>query len=165
MIITVKSNNNLKKIKTEIQKATNLHTLAKSFFDEAKRNARSYFKKDTGKMAKSVKMKKVNDQHYQIFTDIPYGKIQDTGGEIRPKQSKYLAIPLKNRKDSPKKYSDLVCIKSKNNLLLMSKTTKEFFYVLKKKVKIKGTGWWSDAYTHLSQKLYHIQRRLQNILK
>jgi len=82
--------------------------------------------------------------------DLPYTWIHDTGGEITPKNSQYLAIPLGNFGGlGPRAFGDLFVIRTKNNNLLLARRTRnkalEFLFVLKKRVEIPARHYISDA--------------------
>jgi hypothetical protein len=86
------------------------------------------------------------------MSDLPYARIQDEGGTIRPKHRKTLAVPISKEaktkwpRDWPGK--DLALIKSKRgNLLLIGAKEKELtvHYVLKESVKIQGRNYLGDA--------------------
>lgn len=59
-----------------------------------------------------------------IGTNVPYARIHQYGGVIKPKRGKYLAIPISKKAEgnSPRDFDDTICIKAKNALYIARKT-------------------------------------------
>jgi hypothetical protein len=139
---------------------------------ELKRSASSMQKsgsgRKTGQLARSVGMKvsgKAEDElNVQVGTGIgggitsKYARIQDEGGTIKPKNKKYLAIPLPGTKGVPANFPDAFVIRSAaGNLLLVQRKWKkvrggensrqtgglELLFALKKEVRLPATFWFS----------------------
>ncbi len=83
-----------------------------------------------------------------VFSDLPYARIQNTGGTIRPKTVKNLAIPLtpEARKLWPRDWApgDLVFQIRRGKKLLFDRSNR-LQYVLKSSVTIKGSGYLDTA--------------------
>lgn len=135
------------KLKKNVKHYSNMLLLASQFTQEAKDNT-SRFKNPTGKLKSSVNFGG-NEKKAYAKTDLPYAKIQDIGGIIRPKNAKMLKIPLV---DNPSD-SDLFILKKNDNLFLMNKSNERIEYVLKPQVRIKGTNWWTDAWNWVNRKV------------
>ena len=108
---------------------------------------RSFGYKVEGKELKNIKT--------TLYSTSPYANIHEFGGEITPKNSKYLAIPLSaaktasgvSRYSSPRNAPPLVFIQTKaGKKLLMNKSTKEFLYVLVNRVKIPARMGFRDKF-------------------
>ena len=164
MRITSKFSSDIKQVKKKLKTVMNVEPYAKRFVAQAKRNTKR-FKKRSGKLENSIRIERIAENGFNMYTDMPHARIQDEGGIIRPKQARYLAIPMGTRRGTPRKWSDMVCIKAKGNLFLIQKGTKNFFYVLKKQVVLKGTGWWSDAVKYLQSDLEKMKGKIEAIFK
>ncbi len=122
----------------------------------------------TGQLARSVGMKVTGDAEKSMSVAVgtgvggtlasKYAKIQDEGGTIKPKNKKYLAIPLPGTKGVPANFPDAFIIKSKKgNLLIVQRKWKkvrggensrqtnnlELLFALKKEVTLPATQWFS----------------------
>lgn len=79
--------------------------------------------------------------------DVVYARIQDQGGEIRPRRAKALAIPLAGVKGVPRNFPDLFFIKTKRGTMLLcrrdGKGRLKPMFLLKDKVQIPPSGWFS----------------------
>lgn len=78
-----------------------------------------------------------------VGTNVPYARIHQYGGVIKPKRGKYLAIPINKKAEgnSPRDFDDTICIKAKNSLYIVRKLDKkgknlEFLYKLQKEVVV-----------------------------
>jgi len=87
---------------------------------------------------------------------VPYAGIHETGGTIRPKNSKYLTIPLKAAKTAggaprgkARDFSNTFVLKAKSGqLLIVQKTGKDSLtplFVLKKSVKVPASRYMSKT--------------------
>ena len=84
---------------------------------------------------------------------VRYARIQEKGGTITPKRAKMLAIPLPlaktpagvSRYKSPRDVGGLVLIRSGAGNLILLKPGVGPYYVLKRKVTIKGKHYLRDA--------------------
>lgn len=141
---------------------------------EVQKNLRGKkLKRRSGNLAQSVLFdvdKTSNGLTLKVMSNAPQARIQETGGVIKAKNSKYLTIPLKAAKTSAgvlkkraREYKDAFVIKSKaGNLLIVipkSKGSKEIIplFVLKKSVKLEASHWASDA---IKSALPALNRRL-----
>ncbi|MCJ8342472.1 MAG: phage virion morphogenesis protein [Cetobacterium sp.] len=149
-------------INEKIEKTKNLEPLLKTIAIDIKKETQLNFKKQqdpngqTWKknrrggqiLAKTGILKQsfttyIHGNIASVGTNIPYARIHQYGGTIKPKRGKYLAIPI-NRKvegSSPKDFTDTVCIKAKNALYIVRKIDKkgknlEFLFKLQKEVII-----------------------------
>ena len=78
------------------------------------------------------------------YDDLPYWRIQNLGGVIKPRNAKYLTVPLNDeaRKTTARKVDGLFILVLGKKLFLVKGTAAgglEFWYVLKKSVPIKPT--------------------------
>lgn len=78
-----------------------------------------------------------------IGTNIPYARLHQFGGIIKPKRGKYLAIPLneKFQGSSPRDFNNTICIKVKEALFIVRKIDKrgnglEFLFKLQKEIVV-----------------------------
>lgn len=71
-----------------------------------------------------------------VGTNLEYGAIHEFGGTIKPKNAKYLAIPVGSYTGSPKKYSDLKVKKTGRGNLVLIDASNRVQYVLKSSVEI-----------------------------
>lgn len=82
----------------------------------------------------------------EIGTNLEYAAIHEFGGTIRPKNSKYLAIPVGVYKDSPRRHNNLKLRKtSRGNLVLVSPSG-QVQYVLKSSVEIPARPYLRPAF-------------------
>ena len=106
----------------------------------------------------------------EVFSaGVPYARIQEYGGEVRPVRAKWLTIPLAPAKTAKgvqrgpaRSFDGLFFYKSrKGNALLGRRLTSgqiENFFLLKKRVHLKarlgfGKTWESDSIPFLSKRL------------
>lgn len=75
---------------------------------------------------------------------VVYGRIHEFGGIIRPKNAKYLSIPVGDLKGSPRKHPGLWFLRVKGKLLMLD-DAKRIQYVLVKSVKIPARPYLSPA--------------------
>jgi hypothetical protein len=116
-------------------------------------SAPQHLYKRSGKLVQSIKDsvtvsgQKFDDIEGRIGSSLVYANIQEYGGDIVPKNSKYLAIPLPAAMDSrgiplmasPRDWANTFVAKSKaGNLLIFQKKGKDIIplYVLRSKVTI-----------------------------
>jgi hypothetical protein len=85
-----------------------------------------------------------------------YAEIQDQGGEIRPRLGKYLSIPVdlppsmrgKYPRDWPR--GALILMRSKRgNPLLVEKQSMRIRYVLRRRVRLRGTRYVAAAFARM----------------
>lgn len=88
----------------------------------------------------------------KVTSDLPYAAIQEYGGVIVAKRTKFLAVPLKAFPigTTPRGFGDTVLVRGKSgNLLIARKLGKkgrlDFLYVLKRSVRIHGKGYLKRA--------------------
>jgi len=81
----------------------------------------------------------------EIGTDLEYGAIHEFGGTIRPKNAKYLAIPVGSYKDSPRKHPGLKLRKTRNGNLVLVSPSGQVQYVLKSSVEIPARPYLRPA--------------------
>jgi hypothetical protein len=133
----------------------------------------------TGQLARGVGMEIGKEEEaYKVLVGTgvgggltsKYAKIQDEGGTIRPKNKKYLAIPLPGTKGVPANFRpDSFVIKSKTgNLLIVQRKWKKVrggensrqtgqlipLFVLKKEVTLPATRWFSRP---MAQRLAYLE--------
>lgn len=143
--------NAFKKLKKNVKKYSSMLYFANKFSKRVKNNT-SRFKNPTGHLKKSIKTGG-NDRKAYTETNVPYAKIQDIGGIIRPKNAKMLKIPLVDHPSD----SNLFILRKNNKLFLMNKSNKRIEYILKKQVKIKGTRYWTDGYNWIKKQIAKIK--------
>lgn len=80
-----------------------------------------------------------------IGTNIEYGAVHEFGGTIRPKTSKYLAIPVGSLTGSPRKHSGLKVRKTANGNLILVSASGQVQYVLKSSVTIPARPYLRPA--------------------
>lgn len=80
-----------------------------------------------------------------IGTNLEYGAIHEFGGTIKPKTSRYLAIPVGERTGSPLKYSDLKVRKTGKGNLVLVDGSGGVQYVLKSSVEIPARPYLRPA--------------------
>lgn len=104
---------------------------------------------------------------------VPYANIHETGGILRPKIAKYLAIPLKNAltaagalKKKPREWANTFVTRSKNgNLFIMQHRGKRglgaviALFLLKKSVKIPARHYMERTKEAIAPKLLDIMTR------
>jgi hypothetical protein len=110
---------------------------------------------------------------------VVYARIQDVGGTIRPKNKKYLAIPLPGTKGVPKNFPDAFVIRSRGgSLLIVQRKWKKVrggenyrqsselvpLFVLKNEVRLPATYWFSGP---MRQRIEYLEEaaRPENVLK
>jgi len=97
----------------------------------------------TGRLAKSLTHHPYKTA-VTVSSVLPYARIQQEGGTVKPKKRKRLAIPLRldlaRSHTWPKhwKAGRLACVVIDGKLFLKDTKTDELVYLLVKKVKIKG---------------------------
>lgn len=100
---------------------------------------------------------------------VSYANIQETGGTIRPRVAKYLAIPLPAAltragvaKKSPRDYTNTFVMRSKSGSLIIAQKTGSksgkvvALFVLKKSVTIPASHYMSDIAGEMSDKVVDI---------
>lgn len=91
----------------------------------------------------------------RVGTNKVYARVQDYGGRLRPKTSKYLTIPLPGTRGRIRNYPNGFFVKSKKgNLLFVEKQGKKGIkprFVLKQSVHIKGKPYLSKAFKRMIQ--------------
>lgn len=100
---------------------------------------------------------------------VKYANIQETGGIIKPKNTKYLAVPLPAAltpagvlKKKPREWPDTFVMKSNNgNLLIVQRKGKRVtrlvsLFVLKKQVRIPPSYYMSDVANNMQGKVTDI---------
>lgn len=124
---------------------------------DLKTKATIYSPKKTGNLAQSIVMKPmalnlITDQ-VAVGTNKVYGRIQDLGGTIKPKNGSYLTIPIGNTKGRIRDYPDGFFIKSKSGKLLymqkQGKSGMKPLFVLKKQVEIKGKPYLTRGFNEV----------------
>jgi phage gpG-like protein len=80
-----------------------------------------------------------------VGTNLEYGAIHEFGGTIKPKQARYLAIPVGGRTGSPLKYSDLKVRKTGRGTLVLVDPSGAVQYVLKASVEIPARPYLRPA--------------------
>ena len=81
----------------------------------------------------------------EVGTNLEYAAIHEYGGTIRPKSSKYLAIPVGSYTGSPSKHGDLKLRKTANGNLVMVDASGSVQYVLKSSVTIPARPYLRPA--------------------
>lgn len=81
-----------------------------------------------------------------IGTNEDYAAIHEFGGVVRPKNAKYLAIPVGSYTGSPRKYSDLRVLMTSNGNLVLVDASKKIQYVLKSSVEIPARPYMRPAF-------------------
>ena len=88
----------------------------------------------------------------RTFSPLPYARIQDSGGTIKPRTAKALAIPMSATartmwpRDWPEEQLRLIVLRGKAFLVeRVGKGKLIFHYVLKPEVKITGKGYVEEA--------------------
>jgi hypothetical protein len=116
-------------------------------------------KSRTGDMMRSYSAQFVEEKNGSIsagaFSDLAYARIQDEGGTLKPRDMKYLSIPMRKLPVGkwPRHFAKgaLTLIKSKaGNLLLVKfvgKLKKKFdvYFLLRKSVTLKGKNYLDKA--------------------
>lgn len=139
---------------------------------------RGFFRHPSGQLARSIQSKivitpksvtAIIGSGVRTGRRIPYANIQETGGTIRAKNSKYLTIPLdaaktsggRAKKTSARAYSDTFVRKTNGNLIIFQKRGKRAvpLFLLKEKVSIPGTKYMSST---LAEKNVRIGQILVN---
>jgi len=111
--------------------------------DARRRLAARRSKVSTGRLAKSLKHKPYKAA-VTISSVLPYARIQQEGGTVRPRKRKYLAIPLRlhlaRSHTWPKHWQPdrLACIRVGSKLYLQDTKTGAIVYRLVKQAKIPG---------------------------
>lgn len=80
-----------------------------------------------------------------VGTNLDYGAIHEFGGTIKPKNAKYLAIPVGSYTGSPLKYSDLKVKKTGRGNLVLLDAGGRVQYVLKASVEIPARPYLRPA--------------------
>ena len=128
----------------------------------------------SGHLARSFKWlgikQKFDSIHVTLQSDVPYARIHETGGTIRPKNVKYLPVPLPDAltptgqlRKKTKEYDNTFVQKSKKgNLILFQTKGSEIIplFVLKEKVVIPARHWFSDAVERTESSLYDVFARM-----
>lgn len=100
-----------------------------------------------------------------VKSDLPYARIQDQGGTIRPHTAQYLAIPLTPaaRRTSPRMMLDLVCIRKKGRDPILARIVGKGkrqrilpMYALKGQVTLKGHKYIAAAEVIAAPKIQQI---------
>jgi len=134
---------------------------------DIKRNIRKVDLIDTGALLNSIKYEVVRSGVGGILQvgswGVPYARIQEYGGVIRPKRSKYLTIPISKR--SKGRYAsdfDLAFFRNPNTnkLLGVDKVTGEPLFFLTKKVRIKEKRYLRSALEKNRQFIFDAIREL-----
>jgi len=81
----------------------------------------------------------------EIGTNLEYAAIHEFGGVIKPKNAKYLAIPVGSYKGSPRTHADLKLRKTKKGNLVMVDASGAVQYVLKASVEIPARPYLRPA--------------------
>jgi|GEM_PF-1881729 len=82
----------------------------------------------------------------QIGTNLEYAAIHEFGGVVKPKTSKYLAIPVGSYTGSPRTHADLKLRKTVKGNLVMVDASGKVQYVLKKSVEIPARPYMRPAF-------------------
>jgi len=118
--------------------------------NDARNMANGLAPRKTGSLTRSIIMYPTSPTTYvDIGSNLVYARIQDLGGEIRPKSGKYLTIPLPGVRGSIRSHSGGFFIRSKaGNLLYVKKAGNGIkpLFVLKDSVKIKGNRYLSTTF-------------------
>lgn len=135
-------------------------------------------KQSTKKLSKSYKLRIDNNVRRRALTVLfaskaPHARIHETGGTVRPRNSKYLAVPLTAaaRRRRPRSWGKaLFMITSrKGNKLLVRKRGKRGItphYVLKKEIRIKKTAYLTKARPKVTKMLaLTLEPQLANLVK
>jgi hypothetical protein len=89
--------------------------------------------------------------------DVPYARIQDEGGVIRPRNARALAVPIAGTKGVPANFPNLFMVRRVGKPpLLVERTGKGAWrlrFVLLQRVTIKPTGWWTTPWTEATDEL------------
>ena len=116
-------------------------------------------KRPTGSLARSFDVE-VTGKGGQIsagaFSRLPYAAIQDSGGTIRAKRRKYLAIPLDGipRGMGPRQYpTPLEFRPSRKGGGVLVDASGKARYALKRQVRIRGTGYVRTALDRLEAQM------------
>ncbi len=97
-----------------------------------------------------------------IGTNLEYAAIHEYGGTIRPKNGKYLAIPVGTYKGSPTTHADLKVVKTRSGSLVMLDDNGTVQYVLKPSVTIPARPYLRPA---LDDKKEEARQRIGESLK
>lgn len=125
---------------------------AQALLDAIRENARSRLTKDpTGALERSFYVEGDPSDELWVASALPYARIHDTGGTIRPKRGKYLAIPLNKAQRGiwPRDYSGKLFffVSRRGSKLLAERrgSTIDPKYLLKTHVQIQPTNYVRDA--------------------
>ena len=137
-------------------------------------------KRRTGRLASSIGFKVSNKQGNWVAEigsgartgkRVSYANILETGGTIRPKKTRYLAIPLKAaltragapRKSSPRDWAKTFIKKSNagNLIIFQSQSNGKILplYVLKKSVRINAKRYMEISLRETSEKILSIMNK------
>ena len=128
--------------------------VAALFLDRSTRRNLNRSGTSTGALARSWEATILEDQSGVLvgagaFSDLPYAFIHETGGVIRPKRAKALAVPLTpeaRKAGSPRNMPNLSFMpRGKFPPLLIDYQGFKTHFVLPKKVFIPGTGYITEA--------------------
>ena len=83
-----------------------------------------------------------------VGSGVKYAAMQNYGGIIRPKKSRWLTIPLPGVRGSIRSHEGFFIMSKRGNLIYAKKSGKGLkpLFVLKKQVRIKGTRFLSKAF-------------------
>lgn len=113
--------------------------------------ARNLAPRDTGRLKRSIAVSApypIAPYRFavNVGTNVVYAPIQEFGGRIVPKQAKMLAIPVGDRRGSPRQYGDLVLIRTKAGQVVLIDGTGQTQYVLKHSVTIPAHPYLRPAF-------------------
>lgn len=84
----------------------------------------------------------------ELKSQVVYARIQDEGGTITAKRTKYLTIPFPGVKGWARNYADSFVIKSKAGNLIIARDAGhgiQPLFLLKKEVKLPATHWFTKV--------------------
>lgn len=104
----------------------------------------------TGRLKRSIAVStpvvKGHRVSVRVGTNVVYAAVQEFGGTIVPRQAKMLAIPIGNRRGSPRRYNDLHIIRTRSGSVLLVDQSGEAHYLLVPKVTIPAHPYLRPAF-------------------